>query len=151
MKYLNLTTLGHHLSSFGWDQVKGPLAALEFPLPLQGRDMKIQEGGEYSEFCKIFMCVSKTTGGKFQRILYFLSPKVHRAWSLFVCKTESSCWFSDCREEEREWERSVLPWNPSMKSLDRETTSHWTLNKDSLQITPRNGDLGSLESSLQGL
>lgn len=151
MKYLNLTTLGHHLSSFGWDQVKGPLAALEFPLPLQGRDMKIREGGEYSKFCKGFMCVSITTGGKFQRLLYFPSPKVHRAWSLFVCKAKSLRWFSDCREEEREWERSVLPWNPSMKTLDRETTSHWTLNKDSLQITPRNGDLGSLESSLQGL
>lgn len=149
MKYLNLTTLGHHLSSFGWDQVKGPLAALEFPLPLQGRDMKIWEGGEYSKFCKSFMCVSITTGGKFQRILYFPSPKVHRAWSLFVCKAESSRWFQTAGRKSENG--SVLPWNPSMKSLDRETTSHWTLNKDSLQITPRNGDLGSLESSLQGL
>lgn len=56
MKYLNLTTLGHHLSSFGWDQVKGPLAALEFPLPLRGRDVKIWEGGEYSKFAKA-LCV----------------------------------------------------------------------------------------------
>lgn len=68
MKYLNLTTLGHHLSSFGWDQVKWPLAALKFSLPLQGIDVKIWEGGEYSEFCKSFMCVSKTTGGKFQQV-----------------------------------------------------------------------------------
>lgn len=77
---------------------------------------------------------------------YVPSPKVHRARSLLVWETESSRWFSDYREEEGEWK---LLGNPSMKSLDRETTFHSTWNKDSLQITPRNGDLGSLESPLQ--
>lgn len=143
MKYLNLTTLGHHLSSFGWDQVKGPLAALEFPLPLQGRDMKIWEGGEYSKFCKSFMCVSITTGGKFQRILYFPSPKVHRAWSLFVCKAESSRWFQTARRKsENGFHAETQAWSlwtgrqlhtelwiktPSRLHQGMVTWAHWSL------------------------